>query len=89
MPAGDPRLPRRRPRAQLVPGSARPAPTRAPSPGGPAESGPPKRNPDAVRGRLASYQRGVADGRSTRLSRRPDGAATTGETMHDPEEEQQ
>nr|WP_246326613.1 nitrate- and nitrite sensing domain-containing protein [Actinomycetospora corticicola] len=58
-------LPRRRPRAHLVPGSARPSPTPvAPGGGGGPEA--PRRNPEAVRGRLASYQRGVADGRSTR-----------------------
>ncbi|WP_051085921.1 nitrate- and nitrite sensing domain-containing protein [Actinomycetospora chiangmaiensis] len=62
-------LPRRRPRAQLVPGSARPS---APSvPGAAPEA--PRRNAEAVRGRLASYQRGVADGRSTRPGPYPDG----------------
>ncbi|MFC5137741.1 nitrate- and nitrite sensing domain-containing protein [Actinomycetospora rhizophila] len=57
-------LPKRRPRAQLVPGAARPG-------DGPAAPGPaaPRRSADAIRGRLASYQQGVADGRSTRRGR--------------------
>jgi hypothetical protein len=69
-------LPRRRPRAHLVPGSARPGP---PS-GRTGENGAavPRRSPDAVRGRLASYQRGVADGRSNRPVQRPDGDTAGG-----------
>ncbi len=71
-------LPRRRPRAHLVPGSARPspAPTAAPEAAAPGVRGPagtPRRSAEAVRGRLASYQRGVADGRSTRPPQQPDG----------------
>jgi signal transduction histidine kinase len=64
-------LPRRRPRAQLVPGSAPAAPP--PAAAASADTATPRRNPDAVRGRLASYQRGVADGRSTRPPQPPDG----------------
>jgi signal transduction histidine kinase len=69
-------LPRRRPRAHLVPGSARPGP---PS-GRTGENGAatPRRSPDAVRGRLASYQRGVADGRSSRPAQPPDGGSADG-----------
>ncbi|MCD2194140.1 nitrate- and nitrite sensing domain-containing protein [Actinomycetospora endophytica] len=66
-------LPRRRPRAQLVPGSARPAAQPPAAPAAAADTGTPRRNPDAVRGRLASYQRGVADGRSSRPPQPPDG----------------
>ncbi|MDD7931994.1 nitrate- and nitrite sensing domain-containing protein [Actinomycetospora straminea] len=59
-------LPRRRPKAQLVPGAAR---SGGGAPGdGPAPAGP-RRSADAIRGRLASYQRGVADGRTTRAAR--------------------
>lgn len=71
-------LPRRRPRAQLVPGSAPVSEDPAQAPGGAA----PRRTPDAVRGRLASYQRGVTGGRSTRAPEPPDdpagGDPTTG-----------
>ncbi|MDD7969168.1 hypothetical protein PGB27_27820, partial [Actinomycetospora sp. DW7H6] len=61
-------LPRRRPRAQLVPGAARPggAPGDGPAPAVP------RRSAEAIRGRLASYQRGVADGRTTRAARPAD-----------------
>jgi signal transduction histidine kinase len=70
-------LPRRRPRAHLVPGSARPAPSsgRTAENGGPAT---PRRSADAIRGRLASYQRGVADGRSGRPAQPPDGDPADG-----------
>jgi hypothetical protein len=67
-------LPRRRPRAQLVPGSAQQAAGAQP-PGGPEPATQARRDPDAVRGRLASYQRGVADGRSTRVPQPPDGGS--------------
>jgi signal transduction histidine kinase len=66
-------LPRRRPRAQLVPGSARPVASPQQGEASPDAAALPRRNPDAVRGRLASYQRGVADGRSTRAPQPPDG----------------
>jgi hypothetical protein len=56
-PAG---LPKRRPRARLVPGAAAPA-------GPPAVA--PARTADAIRGRLASYQDGVRQGREDRLRR--------------------
>jgi hypothetical protein len=55
-PAG---LPKRRPRARLVPGSA-----------GSAVMAPPvssSRSAETVRGRLASYQHGVRQGRESRL----------------------
>jgi hypothetical protein len=57
-PAG---LPKRRPRSQLIPGSA-----------GGADSTPagvPVRSPEQVRGRLASYQQGVRQGRASRHRR--------------------
>ena len=66
-PAG---LPKRRPRARLVPGSAGSAvlaPLAAPS-----------RNADNVRGRLASYQQGVRMGRENR--QRGDAQSSTSAT---------
>jgi signal transduction histidine kinase len=50
-------LPRRVPRANLVPGSVG-------SGGGDAEADAPVRSPDAVRTRMASFQRGVREGRA-------------------------
>ncbi|MDL5157551.1 nitrate- and nitrite sensing domain-containing protein [Actinomycetospora termitidis] len=79
-------LPRRRPRAHLVPGSAQPAPAPAPAPTGAGEAT--RRSADAIRGRLASYQRGVADGR-TRATRPTDGGPAAGaDTTNGTEEEQ-
>jgi len=54
-------LPRRRPRAHLVPGAA--GPSQAAAQVWPA----PIRRPDEVRGRLSSYQRGLRHGRHARL----------------------
>ena len=51
-------LPRRTPLARLVPGSAATTGTTGPVP--------PRRDAEAVRGRLASYQRGVRSGRESR-----------------------
>jgi hypothetical protein len=59
-------LPKRRPRARLVPGSAAGSAVLAP-PSGPA------RNAEAIRGRLASYQQGVRQGRESRLRRQSSG----------------
>ncbi|MCD2190625.1 sensor histidine kinase [Actinomycetospora soli] len=80
-------LPRRRPRAHLVPGSARPSPSPVATggSGGPGET--PRRSAEAVRGRLASYQRGVADGRSSRPTPYPAGGAAA-DTTNAIEEEQ-
>ncbi|MBA2310303.1 MAG: hypothetical protein H0W01_13685, partial [Pseudonocardiales bacterium] len=65
-------LPKRKPRARLIPGSASAA-------AAPTQAGAPPRTADAVRGRLASYQEGVRQGREQRLRRGPDHAgATTG-----------
>ncbi|MEU0567109.1 nitrate- and nitrite sensing domain-containing protein [Nonomuraea sp. NPDC005983] len=50
-------LPRRTPRANLVPGSASPAPQQSPPPALPV-------SPDRLRNRLASYQQGVRKGRA-------------------------
>ncbi len=80
-------LPKRRPRAQLVPGAAGQAWAGAP----PA---PPSRSAETVRSRLASYQQGVLEGRHQRrggvpefaepVPHGPDPAATT-ETRADEE----
>jgi signal transduction histidine kinase len=59
-------LPRRVPRGRLMPGSA------GPGEPPPSISG---RDPDAVRGRLTTFQRGVRSGRVTRSSDDPDPAA--------------
>jgi hypothetical protein len=56
-------LPKRRPRARLVPGSAGSAVLAAPAS--------PTRSAESIRGRLASYQQGVRQGRETRLRRDP------------------
>jgi len=65
-------LPKRKPRARLIPSSASAA-------AAPTQAGAPPRTADAVRGRLASYQEGVRQGREQRLRRGPDHAgATTG-----------
>ncbi|WP_316689827.1 nitrate- and nitrite sensing domain-containing protein [Pseudonocardia sp. H11422] len=61
-------LPKRRPRARLVPGSAAgSAVLAAPSS--------PSRTAEAVRGRLASYQQGVRQGRESRLRQQAQSAA--------------
>ena len=62
-------LPKRRPRARLVPGSAGSAVLAA----APAASA---RSAESVRGRLASYQQGVRQGRENRLRRDPGAAGT-------------
>jgi hypothetical protein len=54
-------LPKRRPRSRLIPGS--------PSGGDSAPASVPARSPDQVRGRLASYQQGVRQGRASRHRR--------------------
>lgn len=82
-------LPKRRPRARLVPGSAGSAVLAAPAS--------PARSAESVRGRLASYQQGVRQGREIRLRRDPgrtgsqpvtpgdDTAAASGSGGHDEE----
>ena len=81
-------LPKRRPRARLVPGSAGSAVLAAPAS--------PTRSAESVRGRLASYQQGVRQGREIRLRRDPghtgsqpvtpeDDTAVTGSGGHDEE----
>jgi hypothetical protein len=81
-------LPKRRPRARLVPGSAGSAVLAAPAS--------PTRSAESVRGRLASYQQGVRQGREIRLRRDPgrtgsqpvtpeDDTAATGSGGHDEE----
>jgi hypothetical protein len=59
-------LPKRRPRARLVPGSAGSAVL--------ASLATPARSAESVRGRLSSYQQGVRMGRESR--QRPDAAST-------------
>jgi hypothetical protein len=61
-------LPKRRPRARLVPGSAGSAVL--------AATASPTRSAESVRGRLASYQQGVRQGREIRLRRDPGGAGS-------------
>jgi hypothetical protein len=73
-------LPKRRPRAHLVPGAAR---TGAPAEG-PAV---PRRSAEAIRGRLASYQQGVTDGRTTRRARPADTAGEHDARPGDEEEQ--
>ena len=81
-------LPKRRPRARLVPGSAGSAVLAAPAS--------PTRSAESVRGRLASYQQGVRQGREIRLRRDPgrpgpqpvspgENAAASGSGEHDEE----
>jgi len=58
-------LPRRRPRARLVPGGIPPATPSPSTPAPPPAAPAPRRDPDAVRDRLASYRRGVSSARSS------------------------
>jgi hypothetical protein len=51
-------LPRRQPRALLVPGAA----------GATESPGTPMRSAESIRGRLASYQRGIREGRQARAN---------------------
>jgi signal transduction histidine kinase len=62
-------LPKRRPRARLVPGSAGSAVLAAPAAS-------PTRSAESIRGRLASYQQGVRQGREIRLRRDPGAAGS-------------
>jgi signal transduction histidine kinase len=57
-------LPKRRPKAQLVPGSV----------GDSAAVRPPTRSPEMVRGRLSGYQQGLRQGREARAARAADPA---------------
>ncbi|MCE3550565.1 nitrate- and nitrite sensing domain-containing protein [Pseudonocardia sp. RS11V-5] len=76
-------LPKRRPRARLVPGSAAGSAVLAP-PSGPA------RNAEAIRGRLASYQQGVRQGRESRLRRQSAvGGTGTGQTRSTTEQDEE
>ena len=79
-------LPKRRPRAQLVPGAAQSGGAGAPG-GVPDGAAGPRRNADAIRGRLASYQRGVADGRTSRQARPADTGAERDARSGDEEEQ--
>ncbi|MFC5948747.1 nitrate- and nitrite sensing domain-containing protein [Pseudonocardia lutea] len=75
-------LPKRRPRARLVPGSAAGSAVLAP-PSGPA------RNAEAIRGRLASYQQGVRQGRESRLRRQSAAGTGTGQTRSTTEQDEE
>ncbi|GAA1387014.1 hypothetical protein GCM10009613_21900 [Pseudonocardia kongjuensis] len=84
-------LPKRRPRARLLPGSAAGSTVLSPAPAG--ES----RNAESVRGRLASYQQGVRQGRESASGRQYASRTTTDGTpepsgdrtnQSDPEENQ-
>jgi signal transduction histidine kinase len=68
-------LPKRRPRARLVPGSAGSAVL--------AATAPPTRSAENIRGRLASYQQGVRQGRETRLRRELGGAGSQSVTTEE------
>ncbi len=72
-------LPRREPRAQLVPGTAEAA--------APDSGGPPSRSAESIRGRLASYQRGVREGRQD--SRAPESEDDGSGRQHGTAEETQ
>ncbi|MDD7919742.1 nitrate- and nitrite sensing domain-containing protein [Actinomycetospora callitridis] len=80
-------LPKRRPRAQLVPGAARSGGAGAPGGAPDGAAAGPRRNADAIRGRLASYQRGVADGRTSRQARPADTGAERDARSGDEEEQ--
>ncbi|GAA1868983.1 hypothetical protein GCM10009836_56900 [Pseudonocardia ailaonensis] len=75
-------LPKRRPRAKLVPGSAAGSAVLAP-PSGPA------RNAEAIRGRLASYQQGVRQGRESRLRRQAAGGPGSERTRSETEQHEE
>ncbi|WP_224387104.1 nitrate- and nitrite sensing domain-containing protein [Pseudonocardia sp. ICBG1293] len=72
-------LPKRRPRARLLPGSAAGSTVLSPAPAEP-------RDAESVRGRLASYQQGVRQGRESASGvRRNALAGTTGTVDGDPD----
>jgi signal transduction histidine kinase len=74
-------LPKRVPNAQLVPGSAaaRPQPQQpAPQPAATPRAQLPKRSPDAVRGRMASFQQGVQRGRHALIEAYADSSPSQG-----------
>ncbi|GDY30205.1 sensor histidine kinase [Gandjariella thermophila] len=73
-------LPKRVPKAQLVPGSAAPRPqSQQPAPQPAAPRAPiPKRSPDAVRGRMASFQQGVQRGRHALIEAYADSSPSQG-----------
>jgi len=72
-------LPRRRPRAHLVPGAA--------DASEPAGADAPARSAEAIRGRLASHQRGVREGRQVRRSQHQ--GAGDQDQQHGPDEVRQ
>jgi hypothetical protein len=62
-------LPRRQPRALLVPGAA----------GAAQSTAVPARSADSIRGRLASYQQGIRQGRQARVNGGPAAGDSPGE----------
>ncbi|MYW70759.1 hypothetical protein GTW08_01270, partial [Pseudonocardia sp. SID8383] len=79
-------LPKRRPRARLLPGSAAGSTVLSPAPAEP-------RDAESVRGRLASYQQGVRQGRESASGVRRNALAGTTDTVdgdseqHDPQDQ--
>lgn len=79
-------LPKRRPRARLLPGSAAGSTVLSPAPAEP-------RDAESVRGRLASYQQGVRQGRESASGVRRNALTGTTETVdgdsdqHDPQDQ--
>ncbi|HEX4247973.1 MAG TPA: nitrate- and nitrite sensing domain-containing protein [Pseudonocardia sp.] len=69
-------LPKRRPRSNLIPGGPS-------EEGGGAPPGIPARSAEQVRGRLASYQQGVRQGRESRHRRSTETASTGGRQMQE------
>ncbi|HWN32129.1 MAG TPA: hypothetical protein VNP03_05265, partial [Pseudonocardia sp.] len=69
-------LPKRRPRTNLIPGGPS-------EDGGSAPPGIPARSAEQVRGRLASYQQGVRQGRESRHRRSTETASTGGRQMQE------
>jgi len=77
-------LPKRRPRARLVPGAA--APVSAPAENAPAAAPVAARTAEAIRGRLSSYQHGVRQGREVRMRQAVAGSDGRTPDGHDEED---
>jgi hypothetical protein len=76
-------LPKRVPKAHLVPGSAAARPSKQESEAPPL----PPRTADAVRGRMSSFQRGVRRGRHALIEAYSGGASPLSDGSHDEEHE--
>ncbi|HEV3358211.1 MAG TPA: nitrate- and nitrite sensing domain-containing protein [Pseudonocardiaceae bacterium] len=77
-------LPKRVPKAHLVPGSAAARPSSTPQSDAPPL---PPRTADAVRGRMSSFQRGVRRGRHALIEAYSGGASPLSDGSHDEEHE--